>query len=813
MKGYCRVHPDRRDPRWWIVDLDDAYDDMTSGLIFFDVAGKSVGGWLYGVAAELRDVDDYLLPLLRKCTHAIVRSPVVFSDEEVVSAALAIRDLIADHTQWVPTIGIVDFTIGERVPRIWWSEDVPDNLERRLLASARSVELLAIAKEGKAHWQPQSFHYEAPSGEHRQDFIRVGDAFRSPRDAVALGTWLYQHVEPKMAILLDSSTMVPIVMALQTAVKSAGMELGPIVARDAYPYTMLKDEELVELTAGGNGVLALISVSSTGRTVKSLAAALERKISGRWTIETLIDRTKPASSHWPEGHAGTMSPWLHVANTPTYTRENCELPGRDRYVRIDPSSFANTALPEPEVVVMPDPPLRARAIGRLLELYERTNGMGIDCKPSDRAALRSLRHNNRWGVRFYPERILTDVGLVDALNDQLTADRGDKNDGRLDLDRLRSVDSIVVLKDEYGLPGFDVLLQWAKRTFGNGNVAIAQINWGSRDRDADQLRPIVEQSSHVLVMTLSAVTGETLEEMLVRIHSVLEHRPSGSYDVSGLVVHARPRSFKEWQAIRSAYNRRLVAMWMTYLPRDRSPDSHPMAEEQRLYRQTLQFDELPDHARLYAEDRGRTVLFNNNSNWMGRFGDWKPNHGYSNPAAVLLCNNPDRSSDELPKLLNNSLFGDSMSMVGTLIGVGAALHRQRLEKGVRGGPPGLQFDLGRIPFVYFEVPILCAMLRWIQPDEAYWGDPDLPLGELLTRIWRRAKYEEEGNREMLLAELALAAAAGKIPSDAKEALTGFYQEMTVGSSADGTDDVALLAVTKHLLELAWGPFEEEEMGA
>ena len=146
-------------------------------------------------------------------------------------------------------------------------ESAPD-----LLATARAVELAALIKSGNAHWRPATFHYEAPSGEHRSDFIRVGDAIRSPRDATVIATWLYPYVATGRAIIVDSSTMLPIVLALQAAVAPLGVKIGPVAVRDAYPHSLLLDEELVELTVGANGALALLSVSSTGHTARFVRA-------------------------------------------------------------------------------------------------------------------------------------------------------------------------------------------------------------------------------------------------------------------------------------------------------------------------------------------------------------------------------------------------------------------------------------------------------------------------------------------------------------------------------------------------------------
>lgn len=146
-------------------------------------------------------------------------------------------------------------------------------------------------------------------------------------------------------------------------------------------------------------------------------------------------------------------------------------------------------------------------------------------------------------------------------------------------------------------------------------------------------------------------------------------------------------------------------------------------------------------------------------------------------------------------------------MVGTLVGVGAALHRRRLEREAQGGPPGLRFDLSRIPPVYFEVPILSAVLRWIRPHEAFWEYRGLPVQDVLRDLWAKTDFEEPGSRETLLAELALAAAAHKIPRRAKDTIESFFKQVV---EEGGVSDAAPLDVAKHFLEAAWGPLNEPD---
>ena len=389
--SYVRVDPQRAAPLIETVDV-------PGGLLFIDVAVSQAGGWQGAVAGQLRSVDEFVLA---GCRCVLIRSPEPF-DADIEQSVEAIRALIAQRGGSGPPIGVVHFVFGETEPLVWWSDTDPSRCDAELLAAARSVELAALLQAGKAHWRPTTFHYELPSDEHRSDFIRVGDVFRSTRDAAALATWLYPYADTDRTILLDSSTILPIVLALQTAAAVHEVKLGPVAVRDAYPHSLLIDEELVELTVGANGALVLISVSSTGHTEKALAASLETKVGSEWVLQTLVDRSQRSATLWPESNGGRHEPWLCVPRGMSFTQQDCKMCDSAIVapcVRIDATSFTNTSLPEPHVVVMPDPPVGARYIANLLKMYDDVDGMGIDCDPAERTRLR--RDPGRWGVRFY----------------------------------------------------------------------------------------------------------------------------------------------------------------------------------------------------------------------------------------------------------------------------------------------------------------------------------------------------------------------------------------------------------------------------
>lgn len=786
--SYVRVEGGRATPAAEAVD-------HPSGLIFIDVERDRAGGWEGEVADQLRFVDE---TLLARRGPMLIRSPRIGDPAgiELIRAALEARLGAA------PEIGQIVFHVGAPLPTpVWTGGEAPPDAE--VLAAARAIELAAVLQAGKAHWQPSTFHYELPSGQHRSDFIRLGDGFRSPRDARALATWLYPYVDTGRALLLDSSTMLPLALALQDAAQQVDRPLGPVAVRDGYPDSLLSDEELIELTVGANGALVLLSVSSTGTTRDALGAALEHRGVRRWWIESLVDRLRPTAAVVHDGAVGVSHPWICIPDSPLGEGDGCALcrdAVRAPYVRIDPGSFANTSLPEPPVVVMPDPPIRARQIDRLLELYRDVDGMGIDCDPAARTKLRRLPR--RWGVRFHPHLLLDHPELVPSLREQLANDRGDRNDGRIDLDALRGFDTIVFLADDTGV-GFDALLEALPELLGgDGTPRLVVLPGRAEDVNPGQLETELASSAHMLVVTVGTVTGGTLHELLMRINRARSDTPKGSYIVSGFVLHARPPSYREWQSVRSAYGQRLVAAWMTYLP----AQDHPLADEQRLWRQNLDETALSTDTRRFVAARRSWVLNNPQSEWPARRATWDPASGDPNPASVLLCDVPNSADEDLPLLQPNSLFGHRMSMVGTLVGVGAALHRARLEREHEGGPPGLRFDLTRIPAVYFEAPIVSAVLRWLRPFEAFWEYDQRPAEDALRELWHQTTFEDPGSRGLLLCELLLAAAASKLPKKTYPVIREMVRDL---QASDDPYCVEALEVGQQLVVAAWGPWEDD----
>ena len=72
------------------------------------------------------------------------------------------------------------------------------------LSLARAIELHAMLKRGGAIWEPETYHYRLPSGEHTDKFIRFADAIQSPQDAYVIATWLSERLSDGVGVVVDT---------------------------------------------------------------------------------------------------------------------------------------------------------------------------------------------------------------------------------------------------------------------------------------------------------------------------------------------------------------------------------------------------------------------------------------------------------------------------------------------------------------------------------------------------------------------------------------------------------------------------------
>jgi hypothetical protein len=111
-------------------------------------------------------------------------------------------------------------------------------------------------------------------------------------------------------------------------------------------------------------------------------------------------------------------------------------------------------------------------------------------------------------------------------------------------------------------------------------------------------------------------------------------------------------------------------------------------------------------------------------------------------------------------LRRTSLYGE-LDDRHTLVAVGAAMQEAIQRNTSDGAPDWVQFDLPNALRSYFDGLIHASILRWLTPERAWWGasrnDSVALIGDLQSR------FEEDW--KLLLPELLLAAAQGKVPDE------------------------------------------------
>jgi hypothetical protein len=762
--AYLRIDATERAP--------DHFGEGAEGLVFVDLDVAS------------GDKPDRLADQLRRAPrgffqHAravVVRWPATFGPIEADHLRIAAEqvNVLAGRGHDPIPFGGAEFAMG-REPVITWAHEAPAEPNDTLLARARAVELAALLHHGRATWHPPAYHYQLPSKEHTDVFVRVADAMRAPRDAVVLATWLYEFVGPDLSVMLDSRTLLPVVLALSAELRSQGAELGPVVTLNEYAETDLEYRALAGRT-GGAGTLAILTVSSSGNTRVGLAEALSDNKSG-WRLETLFSRSGEQAVQLQHGQ-GISPAWLgqKYEAYPKAACPHCDGADKRPFVQIDAHNFRPLVLPDPPLLGMPD---ISEDHSVLLEWYEKVDGIGLECAPPRRTEQR--RGKDPSAVRFYPHLLLKEAGFrMDAVarlderlrisspNDQKRA----INDGWCRPDRFDGIDTFVMLDEDAKAEGFSELLDGFAERLGASDAKRVVFDNDPGPPDARDIGPTGElaDSHNICVVTVGAVTGGTLQELLWRTHAAMRGRPKDAYSIRGLAVHARPATLREWRTLRNAYGMNLLALWVTYLPWRSVLD-----EEVRL------LEQLPDGEEVDSFwTQRRSFCKPLTSAWDARRRNFDQ-FGGVHPASVFWGTD---APEGVPHLFATSRFGHELGPIAAFVGMGASMQRARLDSHKDGAPPWLHFQMADISSSYFDTLLIVATLRWLEPYEGHWAADGRDVETILNSIWHRVQGAPLDER-VLLSELLLAAAQAKLPRTSEPWLRSKVEEVR-GRWGEGT---------------------------
>lgn len=632
-----------------------------------------------------------------------------------------IKALKLDHVHR----GLLHQPVGEPA---WIEGRVED--EALILERARAVELEALLDWGEAVWRPNTYHYRLPSGEHAAGFVRVADAISHPRDAEVLASWMHDRLADGVGIVVDTGTLSGMVQALLAAVRSRhDWEAGRVNVLDGYPATAFDVARAVRETNAGNGVIGLLSVNSSGRLRGHLLDALATLPDDRpRALDVLVNKTE-IEAHNQDANGVTMRTWHpRPSSKPlvSYDAENadvCQLCRNARtasLISVSPRSF-DGSLPATLARVTPsvEDARRNRVLWELTDAVE--GAIRLDSEPLE--AVSEWRPPGPMPVVFDHERLLRIAefreAAVAALQEELQRDRA--NPAHADL--------VLMPDHEHAMEGRAELIEAMAPILGR-KLEVAP--FPPRGDWSEDLRAKIRNAHDcIAVLTFGAVSGTTLHGALA---AVQKSRDRGRYDLYAYVLHARLAEQRAWQTLENTYAGNVFAAWHSYLP-----DRSPLRDEQDTLEEISEPTEnqLSKRASEFITSRTAFVSGRDANQLIGLFWGTTPE----------------------TELTPNSIFGQGLHAPAVYVAVGSAMERARKDQRKEVAPVRRVFEMPAIVRSYYDPMILAAVLRWLQPHEAWWGVDVNDEGTVVKSMLARATSNDH---LILLPELLLAGAQGKL---------------------------------------------------
>ena len=670
---------------------------------------------------------------------------------------------------------------------------------RKWLLVCRQVELTALLQHGRGIWRPRHYHYRLPSGRHSATFVRLGDAVRSVRDADVLAWWLREHASEDLGVVLDTSTIVPIVLALRNSMAVNGMRLGQIVSLASYPATKLDFTSSVgRARSGEHRILALLSVNSSGSVRDGLLDALQSiqlrsmdenpantEISDDqrpvWALHTFVDKMGSDTYHLDKTRSQPdqrTSVWTSQGESAEMVAEYCKLcldSSRARTVQIDPKSFDGLILPDP-VLITPD--IRVADSARVFwHLCDQTDALSFDDYPHPSVSV--IRpHGRRMGVvidydhllrsemkiKIHPsshqqqtgpstKRLYPIAQLTSAVKDQLQQQYKD-NEKHARVSSGTAIDFIHSAQLIVGLDGeFDRATgggkKLTKRIVQSWNSSARIIGFSIADEQHNlKLESRIRAADRVCIFVLGVVTGTSLHRALAWIQEVRRKSGLERCDVGVFVLHLRPASWRAREVVTNSFgDDRVVAAFESVLPDAPSP-----IEKERKFLDS--YSEVESVRALPYYGRRRSYLRN------------EPPEVAQRPESIFWGLPED---SELARLRPGSLFGERLTAKATLMAVGSGIQRRRHHDPALGEiPEWRQFEIPAIFASYFDSLIVCSIMRWLDKEECWWGREITRSDDVIENLLKQ--YSNRAERAVVLSELLLAAAMGKVPNKAIEVI-------------------------------------------
>ena len=668
-------------------------------------------------------------------------------------------------------------------PMLQWTGERPSD-EQTVLTQARSIELLALLNQSNAIWEPPTYHYRLPSGEHTDVFIRLADAIKSPQDAYVLATWVCDRLRIGAGIIVDTGGLTPLLIQIESFLSRFELDIGPSVILSEYPAGRSTVRRTVENAIGdlSRRVICILSVSSTGSLLCTLIDELERLSSSStidYKVDVLVDRapkTGPSSDMIQRNH--NVLAWLSyeraVDSDPSGSCKFCRSAEKSQFIAVDPRTYGTMSLPGPHLVM---PAVGYATDGQLFwKRVSECRGLAIEVNPSPTSR---VARGKRLALPVRPifELICKPEGLRKLVKERIRT---------LEIpDGLAQTKLVVTIGQDVGSVQIPSFMGEGEVNFGESIREVLEglgcykhlsfVTTANKDELRSQVAKL-DQDDAILVFTWGSVTGLTLRRLKVAVAEVLRSQPR-DVTVNGLVFHSRPSTPDEWTALQNQFRPgSLVDLWTSCFPW-----ASPMSEEYRLLDRSDLGNLRSAVAKRFLDERMEFLTLH--STYSDYEDDWSPRFVASDdqPHPEHVFWGMSRGGIHQERVRGRSLYGQDLDVVTAYAAIGAVINHTRLSARPAAAPRWVMFDLGRIVRSYFDAVIICSMLRWLNPGELWWGtefDDAESIRDSVSFLLDSAADKDE--QVLLVPELLLASAQGKVPALAHETVRDRARRILAG---------------------------------
>ncbi len=679
-------------------------------------------------------------------------------------------------------VGVIQHQIG-RPPTLRWAN--PHSWSNKEMSDhARAVELNVLLRRHNAIWEPSNYHFRLPSGEHTDIFIRIADAINEPQDAYVFACWLSERLKSGVGVVVDTGGLTAVLIQIENLMTRFGLEVGPTSILQAYPAGRALVRRTVEdaVSEHSPGIVGVLSVSATGSLRDTVLDELQRVADSYGidcTLDVMVDRTRTGSNSGKVApdHTNNQVTWLNLespaqSNSPA-SCELCNSAEKAQLVAVDPRTYGSMALPLPHPVT---PDINHAIEGQLFwERVSKFRARAIEVKPHPKSRV-ARGKRTPLPVRPIFEVLCQPDGLLNLVEERCR---------RQSLDEGLTCTALVVAAPQ------DLGTVELPRFAGNGRVdleksvrlvlagaglerSVPVVNGDDTEVLAKQVAGLGDEDA-ILVFSWGSVTGLTLRRMKLAVADALAAFKKNR-TVNGLVFHARPTTPREWSALQNQFNPGVLEkLWWSCFPW-----SSPVQEERRLLdRSDINTADLSTAGRDFLDQREKFLMMqaqfvDDDDDWSPRFGI---SEGHAHPEHVFWGMSADGIHQE--NVRGRSLYGADLDCLSAYAAMGAVINYTRHNEQPKAAPRWVMFDMGRIVRSYFDAVITCSVIRWLQPGELWWAtDRDEPESVRDSVAFLLDQATEPAEQVLLIPEILLASAQGKVPSLAHDIVRNRAEEIS-----------------------------------